>query len=202
MLFPATRSALAIAHAQNLDLISKGTATPDEVWHLVEQALTWSRVAQLLGQGEPEMAVQVDVATQVVQRFQRTGRVGFSGTEYQSAKFGLDVMDELARLVDQPTASQAVAWSEAQVAGLRRNATVGGLNGAAAREAQRVFNLNQALTEQGNVTLSDLVDLGLATVAGNLSTPRGYWSCPWCWMDYVRPGYRQPNVRASRETTR
>lgn len=118
-LFAETRSALAIAHMQNLDLISRGTASQDEVWHLVEQALTWSRVAQLLGQGEPEMAEQVTVATQVVQRFQRTGRVGFSGTEYQAAKFGLDVMDELARLVDQPKASQAAAWSEAQVAGLR-----------------------------------------------------------------------------------
>lgn len=106
---------------QNLDLISRGTASQDEVWHLVEQALTWSRVAQLLGQGEPEMAEQVTVATQVVQRYQRTGRVGFSGLEYSAAKRGIDVMDELARLVDQPTASQAVAWSEGQVARLQRN---------------------------------------------------------------------------------
>lgn len=56
-------------------------------------------------------------------------------------------------------------------------------------EVQRVFTLNQALTEQGSVTLGDLVDLGLATVNGKLSAPCGYWSCPWCWMDYVRPGY-------------
>lgn len=120
-LWPETRSALAIAHMQNLDLISRGTASQDEVWHLVEQALTWSRVAQLLGQGEPEMTEQVTVATQVVQRYQRTGRVGFSGLEYSAAKRGIDVMDELARLVDQPTASQAVAWSEGQVARLRPN---------------------------------------------------------------------------------
>lgn len=124
-LWPQTRSALAIAHMQNLDLISRSTASQDEVWHLVEQALTWSRVAQLLGQGEPEMAEQVQMATQVVQRYQRTGRVGFSGPEYSAAKRGIDVMDELARLVDQPTASQAAAWSEAQMANLRCNATEG-----------------------------------------------------------------------------
>lgn len=118
-LFAETRSTLSIAHIQNLDIISRGTASEDEVWHLVEQAMTWSRVAQLLGLGEPEMAEQVTVATHVVQRYQRTGRVGFSGLEYQSAKRGLDVMDELARLVDQPTACQAVAWSESQVARLR-----------------------------------------------------------------------------------
>lgn len=61
-------------------------------------------------------------------------------------------------------------------------------------ELQRVFKLNQALTERGNATLGDLVELGLATVAGKLATPRGWWSCPWCWRDYVRPGYRPANA--------
>ena len=125
-LFPETRTALAIAHLQNLDLVSRGTATEDELWHLVEQALTWSRVAELLGLGEPEMAAQLELATRVVERYARTGRIGFSGLEYSAAKRGVDVMDELARLVDQPTASQAVAWSEAQVAGLRCNVLVTG----------------------------------------------------------------------------
>lgn len=125
-LFAATQTTLAIAHAQNLDLISRGTATEDEVWHLVEQALTWSRVAQLLGQGEPEMAEQVEVATQVVQRYGRTSRAGFTGLEYQVAKRGLDVMDQLASLVDHPTACQAAEWSEAQVAGLRFNDSISG----------------------------------------------------------------------------
>lgn len=110
---------LAIAHLQNLDLISRGTATEDEVWHLVEQCLTWSRVAELLGLGQDEMAAQLEVATRVVERYGRTGKVGFSGVEYQAAKRGIDIMDELARLVDQPTASQACEWSERQVALLR-----------------------------------------------------------------------------------
>jgi hypothetical protein len=64
-------------------------------------------------------------------------------------------------------------------------------------EVLRVFTLNQALTQQGNVTLGDLVDLGLATVAGQLADPRGYWSCPWCWMDYDRPSYRLHNTESS-----
>jgi hypothetical protein len=59
-----------------------------------------------------------------------------------------------------------------------------------AREFRRVFSLNQMLTERGNATIGDLADLGLATVAGKLANPDGYWSCAWCWMDYVRPGYR------------
>jgi hypothetical protein len=90
---------LALAHLQNLDLISKGQASEDEMWHLVEAALLWSKV---------------------VERFARTGRIGFSGVEYQAAKLGVDVMDELARKVDQPTTSSATVWSEAQVDKLRR----------------------------------------------------------------------------------
>lgn len=61
---------------------------------------------------------------------------------------------------------------------------------AEAQELHRVHKLNQALTEKGNATLGDLADLGLATIAGTLSDPRGWFSCPWCWRDYVRPGYR------------
>jgi hypothetical protein len=119
-LFKDTRTALAIAHLQNLDLVSRGTATEAELWHLVEQAFTWSRVAQLLGEGEPEMAAQLELTTRVVERYVRTGRVGFSGVEYQAAKLGLDVMDQLASKVDHPTATLATVWSEAQVDRLRR----------------------------------------------------------------------------------
>lgn len=63
-------------------------------------------------------------------------------------------------------------------------------NDAANREFLRVFALNQALTEKGNATLGDLAELGLTTIAGSLSKPRGYWFCTWSWMGYVRPGYR------------
>jgi len=51
----------------------------------------------------------------VVERCQRTGRVGFSGTDYQRAKQAVDVMDALARLVDRPTAVEVAEWSEARV---------------------------------------------------------------------------------------
>ena len=40
----------------------------------------------------------------------------FTGTDYQIAKAGLDVMDQLAELVDRPTAIAAANWSEAKVA--------------------------------------------------------------------------------------
>jgi alpha-D-ribose 1-methylphosphonate 5-triphosphate synthase subunit PhnL len=106
---------LALAHITNLDLISKGQADEEVLWQMVGGVLTWSRVAELLNMGVAEMAPQLELATRVVERYGRTGRVGFSGTEYQAAKLGVDVMDALAEAVDQPTASLAADWSEQQV---------------------------------------------------------------------------------------
>jgi hypothetical protein len=106
---------LALAHIVNLDLIAHGKADEEVLWQMVGGVFTWTRVAQLLQVGVDEMAAQLEVATRVVERYGRTGRIGFSGTEYQLAKLGVNVMDELAALVDQPTASIAADWSEARV---------------------------------------------------------------------------------------
>lgn len=107
---------LALCHIQNLDAIATGGATLDTLWHWVESVLTWYRVAQLIQAGEDEMAVQLEVAVRLVERYGRSQRVRFDGQDYQLAKRGLQVMDELALLVDWPTAKQAVIWSEAEVA--------------------------------------------------------------------------------------
>jgi hypothetical protein len=106
---------LALAHMTNLDLISKGHADEGVLWQMVGGVFTWSRAADLLQIGVPEMRAQLELATRVVERYGRTGRVGFSGTEYQVAKLGVDVMDQLAEMVDKATALAAAEWGEAQV---------------------------------------------------------------------------------------
>lgn len=105
---------LALAHVTNLDLVATGRAGATELWHLLAGALTWWRAAELSGIGIPEMHAQLELAGRVVERYKRTGRVGFAGPEYQAAKEGLEVMDELARTVTRATALQAAAWSEAR----------------------------------------------------------------------------------------
>jgi hypothetical protein len=50
-----------------------------------------------MGIGLHEMAAQLAMLESVVQRYKRTGRIGLSGPEYQLAKDGVDIMDELAR---------------------------------------------------------------------------------------------------------
>lgn len=106
---------LAMVHLVNLDAIARGQADEATLWQWIGGVLTWSRVAELMQVGAPEMQRQIELTESVVRRYGSTGRIGFSGPEYQLAKEGVDVMDELARLVDRPTAVAAADWSEARV---------------------------------------------------------------------------------------
>lgn len=103
---------LGLAHIVNLDAIATGQAGETILWQCVGGTLTWSRVAELLGKGEAEMAEQMSLLVRLVERFQRTGRVAFDGPEYQLAKDGVQVMDLLAAIVDRPTAVAAADWGE------------------------------------------------------------------------------------------
>lgn len=106
---------LALAHTTNHELIRTGQADEAVLWQWVGGMLTWYRVAVLLGLGEPEMQQQLLLTEAVLQRYGRTGRVGFSGPEMQLSADGVQVMDQLAAAVDQPTAERAADWSEALV---------------------------------------------------------------------------------------
>lgn len=110
---------LALCHINNLDEIAHGRADEHIMWDWAGSVLTWSKVAELLDIGIEEMTVQLDVAAHLVERFTRTGRVGFSGPDYQLAKTGTIIMDELAKLADRPTAIAAADWSEATLQGLK-----------------------------------------------------------------------------------
>lgn len=106
---------LGLVHAVNLDAIARGEADEAMLWDWAGGVLTWSKVAELLQLGVDEMSEQLELATRLVERYGRTGRVAFSGPDYQLAKVGLDVMDLLAEHVDRHTASVAAEWSEARV---------------------------------------------------------------------------------------
>lgn len=99
----------------NLDAIARGDAKSSMLWDLAGSVLTWSRAAQLAGVGVPEMTRQLEMVERLIDRFRRTNLVRFDGPDYQLAKTGLDVMDELARTVDKATAMVAADWSEREV---------------------------------------------------------------------------------------
>ena len=115
---PGQVTTLSIVHLQNLDDIMRGHGGAQLMWDFAECVFTWTRVAEVLGCGLAQMAPQLAVAAAVIERFGRTGRVGFSGPEYQIAKSGTEVMDELAAIVDVDTAKAAAAWSDRKLAAL------------------------------------------------------------------------------------
>jgi hypothetical protein len=97
----------------------KGQGDESLMWQLAEQALLWSRVAELTGQMQVDMRQQLEVVASVVRRFGTTGRVGYSGAEYQTAKACVDVMDQLAEMVDKHQAVAAALWAERALQDLR-----------------------------------------------------------------------------------
>ncbi len=106
---------LGLVHMANLDAIATGRGTEEILWQWVGGLFTWSRAAELLGLGLEEIEPQLQMAAEVINRYGRTGRVGFTGAEYQLAKFGVQVMDALAEQVDRATAVAAAEWSEQKV---------------------------------------------------------------------------------------
>ena len=117
--FDAARlTAIGIAHLSTLDEIAHGTSTVQTLWDMAEAAFTWNRVAEVLGTGVPEIAPQLELAARVIERFGKTGRVVFTGPEYQLAKSGVDVMEALASITDVATAEEAAHWSDQMLAKL------------------------------------------------------------------------------------
>jgi hypothetical protein len=107
--------AVDIAHHANLDTIARGGADANALWDLAGAVLTWHRVAEKIGTGIPEMTEQLHMATAVIERFKRTGKVGFSGTEYQVARAGADQMSALARVADEEVVIEAMAWMHVEI---------------------------------------------------------------------------------------
>jgi hypothetical protein len=115
----STLTTIAIVHMQNLDEVSTGRGNEQTLWDMVEAVLTWSNVATALKVGVDEMKLQFELVNRVATRYGRTGRVGFTGVEYQMAKLGVQVMDELAHAVDKATALQAALLSDQQLVAVR-----------------------------------------------------------------------------------
>ena len=107
--------ALALCHIQAMDSIARGDATSATLWQVAEAALAWSRAADLMHIGEAEMQAQLELALSLIERYRRTGRVAFSGPEYQAAKAGVAVMDEVAEHTDRATALAACEWADRRV---------------------------------------------------------------------------------------
>jgi hypothetical protein len=122
---PSQVLTLQIFHIWLVHEIHSGQGTYATLLDLVEMAFTWSRTAELLGRGEPEMAPQLDLAARLLERYAQTHRVEFIGDEYAQACIGSIVMDLLAEFTDAETAKLATYWSEACLTAMRQGAQAG-----------------------------------------------------------------------------
>jgi len=108
---PEDLTKIGLMHVETLDAIARGEATQEQLLDWCENVFTWTFVAQLLGKGEQEMLGQTALATRLIDRWARTGAVRFSGQDYQMAKWGVAIMDQLAAETDTATAARAAIWS-------------------------------------------------------------------------------------------
>jgi hypothetical protein len=119
------RKELCMVHHQNLDAIASGTATAHTMWDWAGACLTWSRVAEAIGKGMPEMQQQLALVDSVIDLFERTRRVAFATeADYQLAVDGVVAMDLLAQATDAYSAGLAADWSEAEINKRAEAATV------------------------------------------------------------------------------
>lgn len=112
---PADMRAMEMCHLQNLDAVATGQAGPQCMWDWAAGVLMFARVADALQAGQLEMQGQLAVATRLVERWARTGRVLFDGPDYQMARIGVAVMTELASQADWRTLQDAAHWGMQQV---------------------------------------------------------------------------------------
>lgn len=103
----------------NLDAIATGQADVHLMWDYVSTTLTFSHIAEALGEGEPEMAAQLELGLSLIQGWVRTGRVLFTGPEYQLAKQGVMQMELLTERCSLPIAVAAAMRSEEQLLALK-----------------------------------------------------------------------------------
>lgn len=106
---------VGIAHIDTLNDIATGAGTFVSLRDWTSNVMTWHYAAEAMSLGLDEMAAQLECCERLIERYTRTGRVAFDGPDYQLAKLGVEVMDELARQVPRAIALEAVAWSNAKL---------------------------------------------------------------------------------------
>lgn len=107
---------LGLVHIVNLDAIQSGKADEQILWDMVTTVLAWSKVAEIRNLGHEQIIPQLTLAADVVARFKECGRIEFKdAAQYDLAKYGVEVMDAMAAMVDAHTAEVAVVWANQEI---------------------------------------------------------------------------------------
>lgn len=108
-----------IIHWDLVDRFCDGTATHVELWDWIETGFTYSHMLTLLAADGAEftpeavgaLAEQLDTYGAVIDRFRRTGRVGFDAEQLRIARAAANVMDALLEADRHGIAVRAGQWA-------------------------------------------------------------------------------------------
>lgn len=126
----SVRTTAQIVHWDLITRFTDGTAGAEELWDWIETGFTYSQIAHLLAadgvQFEPvamnALAEQLDSYEAVIDRFRKTGRIGFDAEQLRIARAAAEVMDALIDMDRHGIAERAALWSIQQMAAMRKRA--------------------------------------------------------------------------------
>lgn len=126
----AQRLDAGIIHWDLVNRFCDGTATHVELWDWIETGFTYSQMMRMLAEDGAEftpeaqgaIAEQLDIYAAVIDRFRRTGRVGFDAEQLRIARAAANVMDSLLEADRHGIAVRAGQWAIEQTQRARRAA--------------------------------------------------------------------------------
>ena len=121
---PAVQTIAQIAHWDLVHDFTHGRATRTTLLEWIATGYTYLRMMQLLAEEgdqfteEAAQAIfdQIDCFSDVIARYEATGRVGFNASQLNIARAAAHVMDGLIIMDRHGIALRAVVWSNAQMA--------------------------------------------------------------------------------------
>lgn len=116
-----------VAHWDLIGRITSGIATEHDMWDMVHTALTYSELMRLLeadgtlftDEAKAAITEHLETMPAVVDRYRKTGRVGFSGEQLLAARAAAEIMEQLIEMDRFGFAVLATEWAKAETDRIR-----------------------------------------------------------------------------------
>jgi hypothetical protein len=113
-----------LAHWDLIDRFTSGRAVFSDLLDWISTGFTYAEMMRLLesdgtqftDEAKAAITEQLDSYEGVIERFKRTGRVGFNAEQLLAARAAAEVMDQLIEMDRFGFAVRAAEWSNAQMA--------------------------------------------------------------------------------------
>jgi hypothetical protein len=108
-----------VAHWDLIGRVTSGIATEHDLWDMVHTALTYTELMRLLETDGTEFTEEAKAAVVehtahlpgVIDRYRKTGRVGFSGEQLLAARAAAEVMEQVIEMDRFGFAVRATEWA-------------------------------------------------------------------------------------------